>query len=154
MKKKLIYILILAIFVIGILFYLVYTESKMNSNTNYVSLKSGAKLKVELAKTNAEHERGLMYRENLDEDSGMLFIFDNEKVVNFWMKNTIIPLDMIFLDSNKKIVHIEFNAIPCNKDPCKIYPSIYPVKYVIEVNSGYSEKNNINVGDKLEFNSD
>ena len=90
-----------------------------------------------------------MYRESLPEDSGMLFVFGDEAVRSFWMKNTLIPLDMIFIDSNRRIVHIEENTQPCESDPCSIYSSQLPAMYVIEVNAGFSERNGLGAGDSV-----
>lgn len=107
------------------------------------------KVDVEIADSPKERQDGLMYRENLDENSGMLFIFEREKPVSFWMKNTKIPLDIIFTSGNGTITEIKGAVQPCLSDPCTTYPSEYPTRYVLEVNSGFSDGNNIQVGDKL-----
>ena len=80
----------------------------------------------------------------------MLFVYDNERLLNFWMKNTLIPLDIIFLDKNKIIVNIA-DAKPCEQDPCELYSSQLPAMYAIEVNSGFALENNIKIGDSVEF---
>lgn len=100
-------------------------------------------VQCEIADTMYKQALGLMNRENLDENKGMLFIFNDEKVREFWMKNTLISLDMIFLDKNFKIVSIVENAQPCKTIDCEIYSSLYPAKYVIEINGGLSKKYNI-----------
>jgi len=105
---------------------------------------------VEVVDTFAKRMTGLMYRETLDESSGMLFIFDDEQVRDFWMKNTLIPLDIIFLDSNYTIVKIQ-QAVPCKEDPCKTYSSEKPSKYVVEVNLDFAKNNNITEGMKAEL---
>lgn len=106
---------------------------------------------AEAARTPQERAYGLMFRTSLPDNHGMLFIFDREERVSFWMKDTLIPLDMIFIDADKKIIHIEKNAPPCKNDPCPVYPSTLPAKYVLEVNGGWGEKNGVMVGDRLKF---
>jgi len=108
-------------------------------------------IKVEVADTEQKREIGLMFRENLDENKGMLFVFDDEKYVTFWMKNTLIPLDIIFISSNGTINEIKENVQPCLADPCELYPSVNPSKYVLEVNANFSKKNGISVGDSVKF---
>ena len=103
-------------------------------------------VRVEIADTSAERETGLMYRDSLPKDEGMLFIFDEEDVVGFWMKNTLIPLDIIFINSDWQIVNIHHSAQPCIADPYESYFSDEPVRYVLEVNAGYAEKHNISEG--------
>src|SRR5574341_1762372 len=106
------------------------------------------KFAVELAKTDAEKAEGLMFRESMPENQGMLFIFDDEASRNFWMKNTKIPLDMIFLDKDMVVVEIKSNIPPCTEDPCPSYPS-KPAQYVLEINGGLAEKHNIAVGSEM-----
>lgn len=113
--------------------------------------KNIVKISVEIADDNEETAKGLMYRKKLEENSGMLFIFGNEEYQTFWMKNTVIPLDIIFIDKNSKIVDIK-NAVPCKKEPCALYKSSMPAKYVLEVNGNFSINNNIKTGDKLIIN--
>ena len=92
-----------------------------------------------------------MFREKLNENDGMLFVFDDESYLAFWMKNTLIPLDIIFIDENYGIVDIK-NAVPCKEDPCALYKSLKPAKYVLEVNTNFTAKNKIKVGDKVIIN--
>ncbi len=106
---------------------------------------------VELAQTKEERENGLMFRTDLAENRGMLFIFDQEGTYSFWMKNTLIPLDIIWLDENKEAVFIKNNAQPCEEKKC---PGIYPnrkAKYVLEINGGMADKINLKIGDKLSW---
>ena len=106
---------------------------------------------VELARTPEEQSRGLMERQYLARDSGMLFIFPSEGVYPFWMKNTLIPLDIIWLDSNRSIVFISRNSQPCGTGEC---PSINPGKsarYVLELNGGTSDRIGLKEGDKAVF---
>lgn len=106
---------------------------------------------VELAVTAQEQARGLMYRDSLDKDSGMLFIYPEEKQRSFWMKNTLIPLDIIWIDKDYKVVYINKNAQPCGEGDC---PSINPevtAKYVLELNAGTAEQIGLAVGSQLQF---
>jgi hypothetical protein len=89
-----------------------------------------------------------MDRRHIDYNKGMLFVFDKEGNYPFWMKNTLVPLDIIWINSNCNIVYVKRNAQPCTLDYC---PPIYPEKnarYVLEINGGLSNMYNINVGDK------
>jgi uncharacterized protein len=122
-------------------------KSKLEINTREKSIV----VNVEIADTDEERKRGLMFRKSLGTNDGMLFIFEREEYVAFWMKNTFIPLDMIFISSNGTINEIKENIQPCLAEPCEIYKSIYPVKYVLEVNANFSRNNNISVGDKVKF---
>ena len=88
-----------------------------------------------------------MYRERLDEDKGMIFVFSEEGTYSFWMKNTLISLDMIWIDEEQKVVYIAHNVQPCAEPQC---PSMNPdakAKYVLEINANLSEKKGISVGD-------
>ena len=105
-------------------------------------------INAEIADDSDERKNGLMFREKLEENSGMLFIFENEESQTFWMKNTLISLDIIFIGSDLEIVDIK-NAEPCRKDPCKLYASPGPAKYVLEVNAGFAARNKLKVGDKI-----
>jgi uncharacterized membrane protein (UPF0127 family) len=89
-----------------------------------------------------------MFREKLNENEGMLFVFDDEKYETFWMKNTLIPLDIIFIDKNFKIISIE-NAVPCKREPCTLYKSAKPAEYVLEVNENFTIRNKIKSGDTM-----
>lgn len=106
---------------------------------------------VEIADDPHERDQGLMFRENLEWDRGMLFVFDEERTLSFWMKNTLIPLDMLFIDADFRIIDVKENVPPCKEDPCPSYPSKQPAKYVLEVNSGFALKNNLEIGDMMLF---
>jgi uncharacterized membrane protein (UPF0127 family) len=101
---------------------------------------------VELATNDAERERGLMFRKSLPEGQGMLFDFKFDQSVSFWMHNTYIPLDMIFISSNGRILHIAENATPMSDD---LIPSGAPVRAVLEVIAGTVDKLSIVVGDRV-----
>jgi len=106
---------------------------------------------VEIADEPHERNQGLMFRDSLKLDRGMLFVFDDERMLSFWMKNTLIPLDMLFVDADFRIVDIKENVPPCKEDPCPNYPSKKPAKYVLEVNAGFVMKNDIKIDDTVSF---
>lgn len=115
------------------------------------SLDSTISVYVEIADEQHEQNQGLMFRENLEWDRGMFFVFEDERMLSFWMKNTLIPLDMLFIDADFRIVDIKENVSPCKEDPCPSYPSKKPAKYVLEVNAGFVLKNDIKIDDMVSF---
>jgi uncharacterized protein len=106
------------------------------------------KIDVEIAETDDTRHRGLMFRESMLEDQGMLFIFTDEEQQSFYMKNTVIPLDIIFINSKKKIVKIHKNAKPFDETSL---PSRKPSIYVVEVNGGFCDKFGIKEGDQIDY---
>jgi uncharacterized protein len=104
--------------------------------------------KAEIARTPAEHSRGLMYRKQMDPDVGMLFVFDFERPQAFWMQNTFIPLDMIFIGSNRRIVGIVENAEPLTTTERRVAASS---QYVFEIGGGLSARLGIRTGQQVEF---
>ena len=111
-----------------------------------VVFQSGARLTVEIAQTQDELELGLMYRTGLPADAGMLFVFEQSNIYPFWMKNTKIPLDMMWVDSNRTIVAVKENVPPCTADPCPVYDPGAAARYVIEANAGYAANHSIAAG--------
>ncbi|WP_235031429.1 DUF192 domain-containing protein [Geminicoccus flavidas] len=101
---------------------------------------------VELARTPSERSRGLMFREELPKDHGMLFDFGQEQSVSFWMKNTPLPLDLIFIKADGEIVRITEQAEPHS---LKLLPSGQPVRYVLEILGGTARERGIRPGDRL-----
>ncbi len=106
-------------------------------------------LVVEIATTSQEKEKGLCCRDSLAQNAGMLFIYDKPGIYSFWMKDTRIPLDMYWINSQKEIVYIERNVQP-DSFPKKFGPQI-PVQYILETNAGYASKYNIQVGQTVTF---
>jgi uncharacterized protein len=106
------------------------------------------RVQVEVVNTPTGRAQGLMYRRELAADAGMLFIFPDERVQHFWMKNTIIPLDMLFIAGNRQVVGIVADARPMSTDP--LGPNV-PVRYVLEVNGGFASRHHIMVGATVEF---
>jgi hypothetical protein len=145
MNKKLIFIIIILVAILAIIFVI-----QKNKKQGQVCFKNNC-FDVELAITQEEQMQGLMFRRSLDKNKGMLFIFNEEGLASFWMKNTLIPLDIIWINKNKEVVFINENTQPCKQDPC---PSISPDKkarYVLEINDGISKEIGLKVGDSMEI---
>ena len=102
---------------------------------------------IEIADTPQEHSRGLMYRQSLAPDAGMLFDYGTERNVSFWMQNTYIPLDMVFIAADGTVKHIHDNAKPM--DPTSI-PSKFPVRFVLEIPGGRAAEIGLKAGDKVD----
>jgi len=107
-----------------------------------------AKIDIQIANTDFDRQLGLMFRKSMHENQGMLFIFPQESVQSFWMRNTYISLDMIFVNTGKKIITIQRNTKILSD---KSYQSSGPANYVIEVDAGFSNKFNIKVGDRVDW---
>lgn len=116
-----------------------------------IYLPSGASVTAELARTDSERARGLMFRPKLLPDQGMLFVFEREDLHAFWMKNTLIPLDMLWLDPNRRVVHIERDVPPCKSDPCPSYGPSRAALYVLELPAGAAARLGLKPGDRLDF---
>ncbi len=101
------------------------------------------KFTIEYALTNSQKEKGLMFRDNLCEKCGMLFDFNSEQKVRMWMKNTKIPLDMVFMNSKKTVVFIAKNTIPNSTNTIS---TLIPTQYVLELNAGSAQKYGIKIG--------
>lgn len=106
---------------------------------------------LEVARTEPERSRGLMYRTSLPEQAGMIFLFDRPGVYPFWMKNTLIPLDLFWTDSSGRIVWIAESVPPCTADPCPEYPPKAVAQYVIETNAGFAKRHGVKVGDVVKL---
>lgn len=157
MKKLFIPLIIVAVFVVAVGIFLQKSGilaptvvKKVESKTVTIAEKT---IKVEVAKSEEERSKGLSNRESLDLDSGMLFVFDSQKGNPvFWMKDTKIPLDMIWIKDGK-IIRIDKNVpVPAEGTPdnkLKTYSAGVPVDYVLEVNGGYCDTNSIKVGDSV-----
>ncbi len=105
-------------------------------------------LEIEVVASSRARQRGLMFRDNLADGQGMLFLFESEEEHPFWMKNTLIPLDIIFIDSKRKVVGIVHNAKPRNEESLTVgLPSLF----VLEVPGGYCNRRGIHRGDTVAF---
>ncbi|PID56236.1 MAG: hypothetical protein CR986_10425 [Ignavibacteriae bacterium] len=159
-------LVVIAAFIILMLSDLFFNEKKINTipgsrqTAVYKFTKEGeltfrtsddkfiTSLDIELAENDQERAQGLMYRTEMKKNQGMLFIFPYEEIQSFYMKNTILSLDMIFINSELEIVTIRKNTEPYSLDT---QISDKPAQYVLETNAGYTDKNKIKVGDRVVF---
>ena len=129
----------------------VYALNADNVSSSSVRIKNLI-IYVDLAKTPEQQAKGLSIKNTLNENEGMLFIFDTSKEYSFWMKDMKFPIDIIWISSDNKIVHIEKNLQPCTFFLiCTSYSPHANSKYVLEVPSNYTTKNNITIGDRVNF---
>jgi uncharacterized membrane protein (UPF0127 family) len=163
-KKKIkpVYQIIAVVAVLAFLFFLIFPGvfQKDNEVEEYTFNKEGeltfsdslgntkAKIDIELADTEFDRQLGLMKRKSMEENQGMLFIFPDEDLKSFWMRNTFISLDIIFVNSKKEIVTIHKNTRVLSDQS---YPSSAPAIYVVEVVGGFTDKHNIKEGDKISW---
>lgn len=133
--------------VAGILFVL-QGHSKETIPVSIETKNGNVLIQAETALTPAQQANGLMYRSKLAADSGMIFIFPRPKMVSMWMKNTHIPLDMIFFNEAGRITHIHSDAHPLDET---IISSVLPAIGVVEVNAGFAKQNLIRVGQKISY---
>lgn len=115
-------------------------------------LLNNEKFSIEIASSPIQWARGLMYRDNLPKNNGMLFIFPMESKQSFWMKNVKFPLDIIFLSKDKKIVDIKENFEPCLQDSCPSYTPSEKAKFVLEINGGRVKDLDLKIGDEIKMN--
>jgi uncharacterized protein len=115
-----------------------------------VELK-GHRFEIEIASDDASRERGLMFRDEMPPDHGMLFLFSEMQPRIFWMKNTHIPLDILYFDQTYKLVSMQQRVPPCHSpnNDCPQYPSIGPAQYVLELNAGVADKIGVKIGDEV-----
>jgi uncharacterized membrane protein (UPF0127 family) len=106
---------------------------------------------VEIADTREKQVRGLMFREFVPDDYGMLFVHGEEEYRSIWMKNCKVHLDLIFLDANKQIINMYINVPPCKKEPCESYESRRPAKYVLELRGNRANELKLKPGDTIFF---
>lgn len=119
------------------------------------SVELGGKgFSVEIADTQQKQALGLMFRDSMPPDHGMLFIFPAEAPRSFWMKNTRISLDIMYFDKDLKLVSISADTPPCRVSRCPSYPSAAPAKYVLELNAGTASKLDVGPGDQLTIKRD
>lgn len=109
----------------------------------------GKRFYVEIAADDQTRARGLMFRDNLADDRGMFFVFRREEPRSFWMMNTRIPLDIIYLDRDLRVVSIAENARPCRRAPCPSYPSRGPAQFVLEISAGQAAALGLEPGSRV-----
>ncbi len=137
-----------------ILLIIIAQSAQSNPNAsamrrNVVTFADAYRVEVEIADTEALRQLGLMHRLQLDEDKGMLFVYQNQAIRAVWMKNTLIPLDVLFLSSDGKVLSMLPNLQPCKKDPCPVFTSRGNAQYMLEVTAGFIDKHRIELGQKL-----
>jgi len=145
------YLILLIIFILSLFFFIL--PKKIKEKPIHQVCSPSYCWEVELALTAEEKEKGLMFRETLPKNKGMLFVFKKEDYHPFWMKNVLIPLDIIWLDKNKKIVFISSNVPPCHpsNNSCPIITPPKRAKYVLEINGGLAKSLDLKTGDILKF---
>ncbi len=149
MRKKYIYLAIMAVF-LGFYASSIIADEDVRFSVEKVVIRTAQgnlPFDTELALEPRQQEHGLMFRKEISENKAMLFVFDNQQIINMWMKNTLIPLDMLFIDSKGKVVYIEHDAKPESLD--NIDAGGMSVKAVMEIQGGLAKKKNILVGSEI-----
>jgi uncharacterized membrane protein (UPF0127 family) len=116
-----------------------------------LKLPSGKALQVEVMANDTDRAMGLMFRKSLPLDRGLLFVFPASGQYPFWMKNCRFPIDIVWLDEDRKVVYVAANVPPCKDDPCPSYGGMQRARYVLEVNAGQAEREKVKRGSVLEF---
>jgi uncharacterized membrane protein (UPF0127 family) len=114
-------------------------------------LPDDTRITLDVAVTPEELARGLMFRPFLPEDRGMLLLFEEERVPSIWMKNTLVHLDLVFLDNSGQVVDLIERAEPCAADPCPHYIPRHPARTVLEIAAGVAGSHGLKAGDVIEF---
>ena len=133
-----------------LIFLLGLSSGAQASESPWVEL-AGKRYTVELAADEHSRMRGLMFRESMPRDAGMLFVFDSEHPQAFWMKNTLIALDILYFDSAATLVSMSTDTPPCKTAYCPSYPSGGAARYVLELNAGEAESLQVKPGARLTF---
>lgn len=153
MKKKISAIILIGfLLILPLILLIIDSYTNINNTNNDIEISfNTTKDKIHATKAITEHEKrkGLMYIHELKPNEGMLFIYEESKLLSFWMKNTYIPLDIIFINEDKTIDTIYKNTKPLDKET--LYKSSDPVKYVLEINANKSDELNLRVGDQINF---
>lgn len=145
-RKRVDWRLIAIIVGLAVAAFFVFTTNSIGDNATLVTASGNHRISVEIADTPETRETGLMHREELAEDTGMLFDFREIRPVSMWMRNTLIPLDMLFVRENGTIARIARNAVPLDLTPI---PSGEPVRYVLEIPGGAADTYGTAEGDRL-----
>ena len=116
-----------------------------------LTLPSGRVLQVEVMVKDEDRAMGLMFRPSLAPDKGMLFLFERPDFHGIWMKNCKFPIDILWLDADRKIVHVQEGAPPCTKEPCAVYTPLRRAVYVVELGSGQARREKAALGEVVTF---
>ena len=150
-NKNLIFSLAILLLLVVFGFFL-FKPNKIITKITFLNEGNVAvEISAEIAKTKEQLSVGLSKRKDLPENQGMLFLFNEEQFLVFWMKDTLIPLDLIFLNKDKQIVKIVHEAQPCFGENCPSYFSDFESQYVIEVLGGFCDKYQINEASTVNF---
>ena len=121
------------------------------ASTIPLKLPSKRTLTVELMIKEPDRAMGLMFRDSLPQDRALLFVFDTLDFHPIWMKNCRFPIDIVWLNEQRKVVHVEASVPPCKQDPCPTYQSLQRAAYVVELNAGQASREKLALGSRLEF---
>jgi uncharacterized membrane protein (UPF0127 family) len=146
--------LVLSIFLFAAFFLLsapLQTENPLAALSPRACFENGSCVELELALSPEEQARGLMFRTRLDPNAGMLFVFSSLEEHPFWMKNTLIRLDIIWLDANARIVGFQENVPLCVTPSCPTYSVGKPSRFVLETNAGFVAENSLRIGQDVTF---
>jgi len=137
---------------LALCFFLLFCSAKAGKD-KFIKLyfPDGSSVTAELASSDEERQQGLMFREKINEDQGMLFLFEEEGLHSFWMKNMTFSIDILWLDRQKRIVHLAPEVPPCPSDPCPSYAPGAAAMYVLELKSGAAKRHHLKLYDRLEF---
>jgi len=152
-----IFILVFVFVALVALLYFFSQKQPLLKTTEVVFLKGNTeltKVKAEVVNTPQQMAKGLMFRESLSTNKAMLFVYTDEQIRSFWMKNMNFDIDIIFLDKNRNIVSIKEKAPACKTLTCPHYSSALPAMYAVEVISGFAGEFNLKIGDKVFFKTD
>lgn len=139
---------------VAVLFSCLFISGCGNANEHWVEL-NGQRFLVEIADDDSERARGLMFRDEMDAGRGMLFIHEREMPLAYWMKNTRLPLDILYFDNERKLVSQQRDVPPCSSgNRCPPYPSDAPARYVLELNAGQAAKMGLKDGTEINFGPD
>jgi uncharacterized membrane protein (UPF0127 family) len=116
-----------------------------------LTLPSGKVLQVEVMISDEDRAMGLMFRPSLAEDRGMLFLFETPDFHGIWMKNCRFPIDIVWLDEEKKVVDVKEGAPPCRAEPCPVYQPMRRASWVVEINSGQAKREKLVRGAAVRF---
>ena len=138
---------------LALTFILVTTNAACAPAGPWVKLR-GETFTVEIADDAEEMQLGLMFRDSMAADHGMIFIYQDEGLRSFWMKNTRLSLDILFFNSERELVDWHVDVPPCKTPQCPSYPSQVPARYVLELNAGKAAELGVEKGDILEWSLD
>jgi uncharacterized membrane protein (UPF0127 family) len=116
-----------------------------------LTLPSGQVLQAEVMVKDEDRAMGLMFRPSLPADRGLLFLFEDLDFHGIWMKNCRFPIDIVWLDEERRVVHLAEAVPPCKADPCPVYQPMKKAAYVVEINAGQARREKATLGSRLEF---